>query len=601
MKRLICYLLSTLSLALVFSFFTVVRIDSMDFTSWSYLIFSSVSHASMIMLIPYILSFVPNIFCKKDSNVPFWTMIVLTAILFVVVFADANVYDLYRFHINGIVLSMMFGAGAEDIFTFEGPMVLTVVLKIAAIITYFVVMGLYILKFESKINIKILPVVLTLLGITVVAQGLNVYAQAVRHSLCIECCESLPHYYPLTANTKLAKMGLIDASKRPQMNLSSGKIKYPLVDANFVEPDTLMNFVWLMIDSWNVRSFDSITSPNIYRFSKRCDIYEKHKSCSNGTISSVFGLYTGISDYFRADFELSDCSPLLIERLQKLNYDIQFYPSASLDNPPIVRTLFTKIKNLRHDTGLGDSYKNDCKLTVDCNAYLDSAVKGNQPFFVWCFYDLPHAMVQPDGVMKHFEPAWNSANYTALNNDLDPTEFWNLYRNNIYLVDSMINTVLDKLEKTGALENTVIMITGDHSQEFNENHKNYWGHNGNFSPAQIQVPMMIYYPALKQTCRFSHQTTHYDVSYTMMSKFLGLTSPASDVCMGHLMSEPSNDQYFISGSKQNYALVSDSFIVEKRPGGNVKVTDMNLNPVDESRIDFSVIGKELTNLNRFYK
>lgn len=62
MKRLICYLLSTLSLALVFSFFTVVRIDSMDFTSWSYLIFSSVSHASMIMLIPYILSFVPNIF-----------------------------------------------------------------------------------------------------------------------------------------------------------------------------------------------------------------------------------------------------------------------------------------------------------------------------------------------------------------------------------------------------------------------------------------------------------------------------------------------------------------------------------------------------------
>ena len=42
-------------------------------------------------------------------------------------------------------------------------------------------------------------------------------------------------------------------------------------------------------------------------------------------------------------------------------------------------------------------------------------------------------------------------------------------------------------------------------------------------------------------------------------------------------------------------------IVEKRPGGNVKVTDMNLNPVDESRIDFSVIGKELTNLNRFYK
>ncbi len=553
------------------------------------------------MLIPLILSFIPNVLCKKESNVPFWTMIGLTTLLFVIVFADANVYDLYRFHINGIVLSMLFGPGSKDIFTFEGPMVLTVVLKIAAIISFFVAMGWYILKIGPKVKIKILPVVFTLLGITIVAQGLNVYAQAVRHSICIECCENLPHYYPLTANTKLAKMGLIDASKRPQMNLSSGKIKYPLADANFVKPDSLMNFVWLMIDSWNVRSFDSITSPNIYRFSKRCDIYEKHKSSSNGTISSVFGLYTGISDYYREDFEFSDCSPLLIERLQNLDYDIQFYPSASLDNPPIVRTLFAKIKNLRHNTGIGDSYMNDCGLTKDCNVYLDSAIKRDQPFFVWCFYDLPHAMFQPEGVRKQFEPAWNSADYTALNNDMDPTEFWNLYRNNIYLVDSMINTVLDELEKSGALRNTVVMITGDHSQEFNENHKNYWGHNGNFSPAQVQVPMLIYYPALDHPHRYSHLTTHYDVAYTMMSKFLGLTSPASDVCMGHLMEEPSDAQYFISGSKQNYALISDSFIVEKRPGGNIKVTDQSLNPVDENRVDFTAISKMLTELNRFYK
>lgn len=601
MKRLISYLFSTLSLALVFSFFTISRIDTIDFTAWIYLIFSSLSHASMIMLIPLILSFIPYALCKKESNVPFWTMIGLTALLFVIVFADANVYDLYRFHINGIVLSMLFSAGSKDIFTFEGPMVLTVVLKIAAIITFFVVMGWSIIKIESKVKLKILPIVLTLFGITLVAQGLNVYAQAVRHSICIECCENLPHYYPLTANTKLAKMGLIDASKRPQMNLSSGKIKYPLVDANFVKPDTLMNFVWLMIDSWNVRSFDSITSPNIYQFSKRCEIYENHKSSSNGTISSVFGLYTGISDYYREDFEFSDCSPLLIERLQNLDYDIQFYPSASLDNPPIVRTLFAKIKNLRHNTGIGDSYMNDCGLTKDCNVYLDSAIKRDQPFFVWCFYDLPHAMIQPDGVKKHFEPAWNSANYTALNNDLDPTEFWNLYRNNVYLVDSMINTVLNTLEKTGALKNTVVMITGDHSQEFNENHKNYWGHNGNFTNAQIQVPMMIYYPELENPCRYSHQTTHYDVAYTMLYKFLGLTSPASDICMGHLMNEPSDAQYFISGSKQNFALVSDSFIVEKRPGGNIKVTDKNLNTVDESKVDFAVISKELTDLNRFYK
>lgn len=601
MMRLIAYLLSTLFLAIVFVIFTISRMDSMDVISWIYLLFSSVSHASMVMLIPLVLSFIPGVFCGKKSNAPFWTMIGLTALLFVIVFADANVYDLYRFHINGMVLSMLFAPGAKDVFTFEGPMILTVALKITAIVSFFVVLGMMIFRYGKDRKMRLLPVVISLTLVAIVAQGLNIYAHAVRHSLCIDCCENLPHYYPLSANRKLAEMGLIDTSKRPQMNMSSGKIKYPLNEASFANPDTLHNIVWLMIDSWNTRSFDSITCPNIYNFSKRCDVYGCHKSSSNGTISSLFGMFTGISDYFRVDFELSNYSPLFIERLQELNYNIQFFPSASLDNPPIVRTLFANVKDIRHDTGLGDSYVNDCAIAKDCNAFLDSAANDRQPFFAWCFFDLPHSMAQPNGVKKQFEPAWDAANYTALNNDIDPTEFWNLYRNNVYLVDSMINTVLATLEKTGLIENTVVMITGDHGQEFNENHKNYWGHNGNFSTAQIQVPMMMCYPSLKTPRHYTHQTTHYDVAFTMLNKFLGLTSSASDVCMGHLMSEPSDAQFFISGSRQNYALICDSFIIEKRPGGNIKVTDQNLNPVDESRIDFVAISKEISDLNRFYK
>ena len=33
---------------------------------------------------------------------------------------------------------------------------------------------------------------------------------------------------------------------------------------------------------------------------------------------------------------------------------------------------------------------------------------------------------------KHFQPAWAFADYTKLNNDMDPTPFWNLYRNTCY-------------------------------------------------------------------------------------------------------------------------------------------------------------------------
>ncbi|MCQ2226902.1 MAG: sulfatase-like hydrolase/transferase [Bacteroidales bacterium] len=601
MKRFFCYLLSTALLSIMFIVFTIARMDTMDTISWIYLIFSSISHASMVMLIPLVLSFIPNIFCNKKSNIPFWTMIALTALLFILVFIDANVYDLYRFHINGIVVSMLLGPGAKDIFNFEASMVAIFVIKGLIFTSLFIATGLAVLKFEKKINIRKLPVILTLIAITLVAQGLNVYAQAVRHSLCIDCCENLPHYYPLSANRKLEKWGIINTSNRPQINLSSGKLKYPYKEPSFADPDTLYNFLWIMIDSWNVRSFDEETTPAIYNFSKHCDVYKNHKSSSNGTISSIFGIFTGISDYFRTDFELSNCNPLLIDRLQTLDYNIQFYPSASLDNPPIARTLFSKIDNLRRETAKGNSYDNDCQIANDCCNFLEEASAQDKPFFAWCFFDMPHALFQPDGVDKKFEPAWNAADYTSLNNDLDPTEFWNLYRNNVYVADSLISSILSTLEKSGLMKNTVVMITGDHSQEFNENHKNFWGHNGNFSPSQIQIPMMIYYPTLTQPQQFSHLTTHYDVSYTMLSKFLGLTSNASDVCMGHLMSEPSDKQFFITGSKQNYALVSDEFIVEKRPGGNIKVTDQNLNPIDESNVDFGAISRYLTDLNMYYK
>jgi membrane-anchored protein YejM (alkaline phosphatase superfamily) len=36
-----------------------------------------------------------------------------------------------------------------------------------------------------------------------------------------------------------------------------------------------------------------------------------------------------------------------------------------------------------------------------------------------------------------------------------------------------------------------VIVTSDHGEEFNDTGKNYWGHNGNFSPYQVAVPLLV--------------------------------------------------------------------------------------------------------------
>ena len=50
------------------------------------------------------------------------------------------------------------------------------------------------------------------------------------------------------------------------------------------------------------------------------------------------------------------------------------------------------------------------------------------------------------------------------------------------------------MKQRGLLENSVIVITGDHGQEFNDNRRNYWGHSSNFTRYQTGVPLLLVLP-----------------------------------------------------------------------------------------------------------
>src|SRR5439155_1407290 len=74
---------------------------------------------------------------------------------------------------------------------------------------------------------------------------------------------------------------------------------------------------------------------------------------------------------------------------------------------------------------------------------------------------------------------------------------YNRYRNAVHYADSLVGTMLDALVRRGLLDDTIVLVTGDHGEEFNEH--GYWGHNGAFTPDQVHVPLVLHLPRSRAT------------------------------------------------------------------------------------------------------
>ena len=133
-KGIAFYFVSTIILSIQLFYFIVGSSVStyMDFSGWLFYIASCLSHAATISLIPLIL-FVLLKICRLDK--PATGVFILTsATLSTIAYIDMIVYNLYRFHINGIALSMFFGKGGREIFNFSSAQYWQAGLSVAGVI-----------------------------------------------------------------------------------------------------------------------------------------------------------------------------------------------------------------------------------------------------------------------------------------------------------------------------------------------------------------------------------------------------------------------------------------------------------------------------------
>jgi len=217
------------------------------------------------------------------------------------------------------------------------------------------------------------------------------------------------------------------------------------------------------------------------------------------------------------------------------------------------------------------------------------------------FYDSPHNYNLPYWLPHPFKPYRENVDHTVLNNGFNPVPFYNSYKNTVWYCDSLIQKVLSKLEEKKLLENTIVVITSDHGQEFNENKKNYWGHTSNFSKYQLQVPCIISWPG-KTAETVSRFTSHYDLVPTLMHDVLKCRNLFSDYSFGRNLFDTTAQRVFVAGSKEHFAFIDlqKNQINTVNFNGSMTVTDMRLNELNV-KPDAKMLNDCVLNLQRYYK
>jgi hypothetical protein len=202
-------------------------------------------------------------------------------------------------------------------------------------------------------------------------------------------------------------------------------------------------------------------------------------------------------------------------------------------------------------------------MTRQVISFMEEQVRGEKPFLALAFYKSSHAPYEYPREQAIFDVTKNVG--LALTGDTDPAPYFNDYRNALHYTDTLVGEIIDTLKALGALEKTVVVVTTDHGESFNENGANFWGHGSSFTQAQIRVPLILHAPG-RPPQRIERRTSHIDLAPTLLQDYFGCTSDIGEYANGRNLFDGMRDpRPLVIGSYVFHAFVLGDDVYEVLP------------------------------------
>jgi len=589
-------------IASLISVMAIIKMSQGDtFFVTVYLILQQIGH---FQFLSFLIS-IPLIFVA--IILPFKKIIpVLSVILFstfiLLVFIDYEVFKLYRFHLNGMVWNMLTGGAMEEIFVFDISNIITFVLFISVI--FLLQFGIrFIIRSRSKKPSKLSGwhVFMLIFIIQLSGQTLYAWSDAWYRTEILTQTRFIPLPQGITFKRYLRKKGWApDIPRELKLKASkNGQFNYPLQEMQCSTPEKKPNILFIISDGLRFDMLQSSIMPEWSKLASKSQVFDFHLSTGNATRFGIYGLFTGLYAHYWFDSLNNKTSSVLIDELKKHQYKFGFFSNARLTSPEFDKAVFSAVSEYIPEKTEGKSVlEREIKITRQTQSFIQK--NRDKPFFSLLFLDAPHAYVYPPQDAK-FTPALTSLNYLKINNDSDPQPFLNRYKNAIHFNDRLTGDIIKTLEQQGIMDNTIIIMTGDHGQEANETKSNSWGHNSNFSRYQAQVPLVIYWPGKKPQV-YTQMTSHADVVPTLMQEVFSCTNNIEDYSNGQSLFDQNERDFVLVKNWNEQAVINKNRISVFKKIGPTETRDFETYKLQSSeKIPPTLSGQLIKAISRFYQ
>ncbi|MGY3879361.1 DUF3413 domain-containing protein [Aeromonas enteropelogenes] len=565
-----------------------------------YLVVSWIGHFSFLSFVTYLLTIFPLTFLlPKEKSLRFISAIVATLAL-VLLLIDTQVFRLFKFHLNAQVWQLLLDQAQTE----EGSIWSIIFVAVPTIFLLQLLLSAYVWRKINKRKRRQYgnQVGLALLVCFILTHLVNSWADATLYQPITMQRANFPLSYPMTARSFLAKHGWLDLDQYEKKQAASennsgsdSRMHYPLRPLNVNAPSSHNNLLVVVVDSLRFDMLNNINMPNLQRYASRNLTFRNHLSSGNDALMGMFGLFYGLPGHYYQDISSEKRPPVLFDEM--LRQDYQFGLFGAMEDAQKYRQSI--LAGLRKQVFVSEEL-DDGKLLSDWQGWLEKRTP-ERPWFSLVYLSSPGDYQLPATMKGPFQPELTNFNPATAYRAENLQKLENRYKNSVFYTDQLLEQMLTQLQQQGMSDNTIVVITSDHGQEFNDTRSNSWGAGTNYSPYQVQVPFVLAWPG-RDSQVMSQPSSHLDLVPTLMQGMLGARNPARDYSIGRSLFDTSPRPWLLAGDQNDFAIYQDNTITHFNKQGDFELLEQkSYRPIKHGNPDMGAMIQVMNELNRFYR
>lgn len=511
-------------------------------------------HFLLPVLLLYIVLFSLSLASRRFASVlaiPFFTL------LQVFLFADVKIFELFRFHMNSLVINVLTTEGASDSVILGKGTLLGFALVLMLIISAEV--GFYLFSFRKAGPLtgkKLASAIVLCASLIIADKALYAYGDLNNITLLTRAVKLYPFYQPFTIKRFAMKVLKMDVNREKDLDLKKAAdgslLNYPKAPLTRKKGANSPNIIIIALEGLRFDMLNPEVMPNLYRFAAQNVNFKRHYSGGNCSRFGIFSLMYGLQGSYWHSFLAERRSPVFLDELAAQGYDFKIISCTLLTFPEFRKTVFVKMPDSIEDSFPGEKAEKDNVLKNKFLDYLSQRKSSGKPFFSFLFFNTSHQPYMYPPKFEKFKPAASpEINYVKSIDKDNVLPLFNRYRNSLYYDDSLLAEIFKGLREKGLMDNSIIIITGDHGEEFFE--AGAFGHANTFDDYQTRTVFVMHVPG-KAHMEVERPTSHLDLVPTLMGA-LGYRNPVSDYSQGAPLFEDAARPYIVSAGWDEVCMI----------------------------------------------